>query len=154
MWLNWLEHRYAVHWNVVGSIPCQGTNLKPRFQGWIPGPGSHSIFLSLIDVSFLLFFFLRFYLFIFRERGSDGEREGEKHWCMRDTLVSCLSLTPKGGPGQQPGHVPWPGIERWPFSSQAGAQFTEPHQPGLTSMFLSLSLSSINIFKKSKGIIY
>ena len=29
-----------------------------------------------------LYFFLRFYLFIFRERGGEGEREGEKHQCV------------------------------------------------------------------------
>ena len=29
-----------------------------------------------------LFCFLRFYLFIFRERGREGEREGEKHQCV------------------------------------------------------------------------
>ena len=28
------------------------------------------------------FFFLRFYLFTFRERGREGEREGEKHQCV------------------------------------------------------------------------
>ena len=28
------------------------------------------------------FLFLRFYLFIFRERGREGEREGEKHQCV------------------------------------------------------------------------
>ena len=30
-------------------------------------------------ILFLSFFFLRFYLFIFRERGRVGEREGEKY---------------------------------------------------------------------------
>ena len=32
----------------------------------------------------LVFFFKRFYfyLFIFRERGREGEREGEKHHCV------------------------------------------------------------------------
>ena len=39
------------------------------------------------------FLFLRFYLFIFREKGRKGEREGEKYWCERDTLISCLLHT-------------------------------------------------------------
>ena len=30
----------------------------------------------------VFFFFLRLYLFIFRERGREGEREGEKHQCV------------------------------------------------------------------------
>ena len=30
----------------------------------------------------LYFLFLRFYLFIYRERGMEGEREGEEHQCV------------------------------------------------------------------------
>ena len=49
------------------------------------------------DVSnFQLFFFLRFYLYIFRERGG----EGEKHWCERETAISCFSHMPQ--PGTKP----------------------------------------------------
>ena len=52
---------------------------------------------SRLQGAYLPFFsFLRFYLFIFRER----EREGEKHQC-----------TPHWGPGPQPRHVPWLGIK-------------------------------------------
>ena len=46
------------------------------------------------------FFFLRFYLFTFRERGREVEREGEKQ------CVVCLSCAPYWGPGLQPRHVP------------------------------------------------
>ena len=42
-------------------------------------------------------FFFRFYLFTFRERGREGEREGEKHWCVSDRLISCLSKTAPTG---------------------------------------------------------
>ena len=52
-----------------------------------------------------------FHLFIFRERGREGEKEGEKHWCLRETSICCLSNIPKWGPGPQPRHVPWLGIE-------------------------------------------
>ena len=38
-------------------------------------------------------FFLRFYLFIFRERGREGEREEEKHQLERETLICCLLST-------------------------------------------------------------
>ena len=31
---------------------------------------------------FFYFLFLRFYLFIFREKGREGDREGEKHQCV------------------------------------------------------------------------
>ena len=29
-----------------------------------------------------MFFFFKIYLFIFRERGREGERDGEKHQCV------------------------------------------------------------------------
>ena len=44
------------------------------------------------------FFLLKILFFIFRERGKEGEREGEKR-CERETLISCLP------------HAPWPGTE-------------------------------------------
>ena len=45
--------------------------------------------------------FLRFYLFIFRERVGEGEREGEKHQCV---VASCAPLT--GGLACNPGMCP------------------------------------------------
>ena len=36
--------------------------------------------------------------FIFREKGKEGEREGEKHQCVRGTSMSCLSCAPNQGP--------------------------------------------------------
>ena len=38
---------------------------------------------------FIYFYFKLFYIFIFRERGKEGEREGEKHRCGR---ITCLPL--------------------------------------------------------------
>ena len=46
-----------------------------------------------------LYFFLRFYLFIFREKGR--ERRKEKHHC-----VVASRVPPIGKPGPQPRHVP------------------------------------------------
>ena len=67
------------------------------------------IFLYLFLLKGDPLFFLRFYLFIFRER-REGER-GAEHGCVRERLIGCLSHAPKWGPGPQPRHVPWPGIE-------------------------------------------
>ena len=33
----------------------------------------------------------------FRERGRDGEREGEKHQCVREILIDCLAHAPQPG---------------------------------------------------------
>ena len=51
------------------------------------------------------FIFLRFYLFIFRE-GKEGRKRGRQ-----TSMCGCLSSTPYWGPGRQPRHVPWLGIE-------------------------------------------
>ena len=90
--------------------------------------------------SMFLFSFKRFYLFIFRERGREGEREGEKHQCV---VASCTPLP--GDQARNPGMcTDWE--SNWqPFGSQARAQSTELHQPGpkflSPSLFPSLPLS-------------
>ena len=75
----------------------------------------------LIRMSLLIF--LKNYLFIFRER----RREGEKHQC-----VVASHMPHNGDLACNPGM--WPDWEsnQWPFGSRAGAQSTEPHQPGLS----------------------
>ena len=56
---------------------------------------------SYSNISFSFFFFK--ILFIFRQRGMEGEKE-------RGTSVSgCLSCAPYWEPGPQPRHVPWSG---------------------------------------------
>ena len=62
---------------------------------------------SVVVVAVIIIILKRFtYLFSFRERGREGEREGEKHRCARDTSISCLSHAPDWDPGPQPRHVP------------------------------------------------
>ena len=69
--------------------------------------------------------FKRFNLFIFRDRGKEGEREGDKH---QYVVASC---EPQWGPGLQPTHVPQLGIELATLWFKACAQSTELHQLGL-----------------------
>ena len=76
----------------------------------------------------LIYLFLRFYLFIFRERGREGVG-GETSMCGR------LSHGPHWGPGPQPGHVPQLGIEPATLWFAACAQSSELHQPGLYLVF-------------------
>ena len=66
-----------------------------------------------------------FLIFIFREGGR--EKEGEKHWCVRES-TNCFSLAPNQGPALNPGMRPDWKLNQQPFSSQAG---TQSHQPGL-----------------------
>ena len=70
--------------------------------------------------------FFKDYLFIFREKGRERKREGEKHQC----VVASHSF-PTEDHACNPGMCPDWESNRWPFGLQAGAQSTELHQPGL-----------------------
>ena len=52
------------------------------------------------------FFFFNKILFIFRKRGREGEREGKKHGCERETSIDCLSHALTQGLNPQSRHVP------------------------------------------------
>ena len=70
-------------------------------------------------------FLKRFYLFIYRERGREGEREGEKHQC-----VVATRAPPTGDLARNPGVCPDGESNQRPLGLQASAQSSEPHQPG------------------------
>ena len=69
-------------------------------------------------------------LFIFRERGREGERETSINvWLpLKHSLLGTYSVYNRG-------MCPDWESNRQPFGSQAGAQSTELHQPGLDSEF-------------------
>ena len=70
--------------------------------------------------------------------GKEGEREGEKHWCVSNNIDQ-LPLTqtpPTGDLAYNPGMCPDWESNRWPFGSQASAQFTEPPSQGYISYFM------------------
>ena len=52
----------------------------------------------VMQIHSFLSFFLDFYLFIFRERGKEGEREGEKQQC-----VVASRVPPTGDVARNPG---------------------------------------------------
>ena len=65
--------------------------------------------------------FLRFYLFIiFRERGREGERKGDKQ------CVVASHMHPAGDLACNPGMCPGWELNLRPFGSQASTQSTEP----------------------------
>ena len=76
-------------------------------------------------VPHVLIFFQRFYLFIFRERGKEGEREGKKHQCVVTSYTP-----PTGDLAYNPGLCPDWESNRRPFGPQASTKSTESHQPG------------------------
>ena len=78
-----------------------------------------------MNVASLKDFLKRFYLFIFRQRGREGEKEGEKYQC-----VVASHAPPTRDLAHNPGMCPDLELNQLPFGSQAGAQSTEPHQAG------------------------
>ena len=68
-------------------------------------------------------------LLIFRERGRERKREGEKH------RLSASHVPPTRDLACNPGMCPDQESNQRPFSSQAGTQPTEPHQPELNELF-------------------
>ena len=66
-------------------------------------------------IFFFIYFLLfkSFYLFIFRERRREGEREGEKYQC----VVAC-HMAPNGDLAHNPGMCPDWGSNQQPFGSQ------------------------------------
>ena len=90
----------------------------------------------------LLYIFKRFYLFIFGERGMEGEEEKHQY------VVA--SYTPSTGIlSCNPGVCPDWESDWQPFGLQVGTQSTEPHQPGhLICSF------KINVFKNMHVYIY
>ena len=87
-------------------------------------------------------FFLRFCLFIFRQRG----REGEKH-----QGVVASRAPPAAGLARNPSMCPdWESNRRF-FGLQTSAQSTEPHQAGHNTNFLiALGAYIYSIFSRSK----
>ena len=88
------------------------------------------------------FYFLKDFIYLFLERGKEGER-GEKHQCAVASWAP-----PNGDLARNPGMCPdWE--SNWqPFDSQAGTQSTEPHQPGQNFFFLF----SIKFYLLMRGI--
>ena len=80
--------------------------------------------------AFIGWFFFKDFIYLFLERGREGEREEEKHQC-----VITFHVPPTGDLARNPGMCPaWESSQR-PFGSQASTQSTEPHQPGPFCLF-------------------
>ena len=62
------------------------------------------------DLSGASIFFLGFYVFVFRERGREGEKERNMN-VRKKHQSSASCIRPDQGPGWQPRHVPLPGID-------------------------------------------
>ena len=99
-------------------------------QSWVWVPAFHKFFL-----------FKRFYLFNFRGKGMEKERE-------RNSSVWLPLAHPLLGtwPTHNPGMCSDWELNLQPFGLQAGNQSTEPHQPGLTFGILVMMCLGVGLF--------
>ena len=82
-----------------------------------------------------------FYVFIFRKRGREGEREGEKH-----QRVVASHMSPTGDLACNPGMcLDWK-LNWWPFGWQASIHSTEPRQTELKYILLIMLLQLFHFF--------
>ena len=84
--------------------------------------------LSCCTIKSLLSLFLK--VFTFREGRREGERKGEKHWCVRETSIGCLLHTPNRGLCHNQGLVPDQESNQRPSAVWDDARPTEPSRPG------------------------
>ena len=74
--------------------------------------------------------FKKGFIYLFLERGREGEREGEHHHC------AVASYTPPTGDlAHSPGMCSDWELNQQPFVLQVGTPSTEPHQPGWYYLF-------------------
>ena len=116
----WLPVMCPLPWTWSTTKACapigNGTG-DPLFHRLVLNPLNHT---SQGSYTTLFDFLEDLYLFIFRERGREGEREGEKYQCM---VPSHVPLT--GDLAHHPGMCPDWESNRQPFGSQAHALSTE-----------------------------
>ena len=67
--------------------------------------------LSKLGHIFFSLFLKIFYLFTFRDKGREGEREGEKLQCARGTSICCSPHAHNWEPGPETEALPWWGIK-------------------------------------------
>ena len=87
------------------------------------------------------------FIYLLLERGKWREKKREKNISVRDNELVAYRLPPAGDLACNPGMCPDRDQNQQPFSSQAGNQFTEPHNPGLYLHFLSFMLLNVPLAK-------
>ena len=134
----------ATHMLVNFSQPHQYIRITwETFKLYQPGTDWNHISKGEAWVPNVFIIFKRFYLFIFRERGREGEWGGEKHQCETGTSTGCLLQL------HQPGT--WPATQaraltrnQRPFGLQDDAQPIEPYQSGQVPISFKSPLNDSN----------
>ena len=102
-------------------------------------------FLSFFFFLFFFFFFSFFFFFFFKILFILTEGKGRRKRGRETSVCGCLSSTPYRGPGLQPRHMPWLGME------PANLWFTGWHSihwvPPARAMVSLLSIACLNLNK-------
>ena len=102
--------------------------------------------MDIFSYAHLPLYLLRFYLFIFRERGRKGETEGEKHQCRVASHVA-----PTGDLAHNPGMCPDRESNWRPFGSQSTLNPLSYTRKGAHLPFLNLGRCMCLLFFKKLG---
>ena len=90
-------------------------------------------------------------LFIFRERGREGDREGGKRWCEKETSIGCLSnMSQPGNPGMCPDwELKWQPFGLWECPTNWATPVWTPSSfhlvPQNPSCLATISLFSVSM---------
>ena len=108
-WWEAPSRRVTVNVNGFGLGSYKNTLELSPWDSWLLVHKS-TLNTSVLSV-YTLFKKILFIYFFFRERGREGEREGEKHRCEREMSIGCLLCTPQ--PGTKPATQACALTENW-----------------------------------------
>ena len=83
----------------------------------------------------------------------EGERQGEKHPCERETSVSCFFHAPNQGHGLQPTHEPWLEIEPVTLGLMSWHSTTEQLQSGQHLLLIGFFYRFLTVFQAAGHIV-
>ena len=147
----WLPSRFlfCLHFSTVYEVTgfLWGYHVGVTWASWVCGSMSltkfGALFLIYLFNLFILilkyvFFFKKDFISLFLDRGEEKKKERETTRC------GCLSHAPYWGPGPQPRHVPWLGIEQatlW-FAGQHSIHWATPSREYFFLYFTSSSFQN------------
>ena len=89
--------------------------------------------------------FFKDFIYLLLERREKREREKEKSIIVQEIQpLVAFRMPPARNLARNPGKCPDWESNQPPFSSQAGTQSTEPHQPGLEEIFITASSEEVH----------
>ena len=100
--------------------------------------------------------FKKDFIYLFLERVERREKVRERNFDMQDTSIGCLLHAPSWGPGPQPRHVPWLGMElvTFQFTGRHSIHWTTPARTNLINLLKVFFLSFFIFLILTRGHAY